>query len=100
MDEFVKEVDPVILALAGILIPLVLAVINSVAWTAQLKALVAALVTLGLGAGMGYVMGMRDGPALVTSAVGVYAWSQIVYGGALRPLGVTTAIEGKVLPRG
>lgn len=100
MEEFIAEVDPLILALAGIILPLIIAVINSVRWSSQIKALISAFVSLGTGAALGWLMGMDDTRAILVSAVGTYAWVQVTYLGLLKPSGLTQTIETQVSPRG
>lgn len=100
MDEFIADVNPIILSFAGIVVPLILAVINGVAWPSSVKALVSAVVSLGIGAGLGYLMDMRGTEALLTSAVAVYLTVQVTYGGFYKPTGITDSVERSIAPRG
>lgn len=100
MNEFVTETPPVVLAVAGILIPLIVAAINGVTWSHAVKALVSAVVSLVLGAGLGVAVGIDSGEGLLTAAVATYMVGQIGYFGIIKPTGLADTVETKVLPRG
>lgn len=99
MNEFVTEVNPVVIAFAGLVIPMITAVINSVRWTSEVKSLVSLMVGLGVGAGLGYLMGMRSTEAILTCAVGTYMAAQVGYAGVIRPTGIGDSLEQGVAPR-
>lgn len=99
MNDDVTTLDPVVQAIAAIVLPLVIAAINSVRWSKPTKALVAALAILAVGVVLGLATGLRDGQELLVAAAELYVWAQVVYAALLRPLGLTDAIERTIWPR-
>ncbi len=99
MEDFVTNVDPLILAIAMIILPLVFNIINSVKWPAAVKTGVAGILTLALGVGMAYAMGMETFEAAIATGVGLYVGTQTIRNALWKPLGVDDALTRRILPR-
>ena len=96
MEDYISQTDPLVLALAGILVPLLVSIVATLRTSPEVKAALGAVTGLGVGAFAGWFSGIDSREGIMTAAVATYAWSQIMYMGVLRPAGADEFVERRL----
>lgn len=98
--ETINALDPTVLLLVGAFLPLPIAVINSLSWSSQIKALVAFAIAIAVGVGVAWFQDEFTKQGVLYATAAVYGISQVTQGHFWKPANVTPRIEAEVLPRG
>ena len=82
-------------AVVGALLPGLVAYVIKAGWSSELKAIIAAVISLAVGAATAYVAGGWDREDITRSILVVFFLSQLSYNQYWKPSGFTRRLEGR-----
>lgn len=93
MEEVITEVDPLLLVLVGVLLPLLIAVAEQPSWPQHVRALVSLILVAVVGIGVAWWEDVltREGITFCVSAV--FTLVQVSHAHLWKPTQVTPALE-------